>query len=279
MFTIGEFATIGRVSARMLRHYDAIGLLTPIEVEASTGYRYYSAAQLRRLNRLLALKDLGFTLHEVGRLLGAEQAGAAVDAGELRGMLRLRRAELARAIAADQDRLDRVEARLRVIEGENAMSNHPVTTSAGPGAHLAQLSAVAAGDSSEIGPVVQGLYQDLQAQLARAGVMISGPAVAHYETLPDGTLHCHAGVTVAESVTSVGTLEVVDLPGLAQAATVVYEGPMSGIGEAYQRLAVWIEDNGYRTDGTARETYLVTHPRPQQEWVTEVRMPVFTAGT
>ena len=39
-------------------------------------------------------------------------------------------------------------------------------------------------------------------------------------------------------------------------------------------LAVWIEDNGYRTDGTAREVYLVSHPEPQQDWVTEIQMPV-----
>ena len=52
MFTIGEFATIGRVSVRMLRHDDALGLLVPARVDAHNGYRHYAADQLRTLNRL-----------------------------------------------------------------------------------------------------------------------------------------------------------------------------------------------------------------------------------
>ena len=98
MFTIGDFARMGRVSVRMLRHYDRIGLLPPARVDVYTGYRYYTADQLRRLNRVVALKDLGFTLAEVARILDAD-----VEPAELRGMLRLRRAQVAEQITADQD--------------------------------------------------------------------------------------------------------------------------------------------------------------------------------
>ncbi|RBL79553.1 MerR family transcriptional regulator, partial [Streptomyces cavourensis] len=44
MFTIGDFARYGRVSPRMLRHYDAIGLLRPDRTDPATGYRFYGAA-------------------------------------------------------------------------------------------------------------------------------------------------------------------------------------------------------------------------------------------
>src|SRR6266545_2388046 len=64
MFSIGDFARHGRVSVRMLRHYDAIGLLRPAHVDRVTGYRSYEARQLSRLNRIVALKDLGFTLQQ-----------------------------------------------------------------------------------------------------------------------------------------------------------------------------------------------------------------------
>src|SRR5437016_14577064 len=69
MFSIGDFAGLGRVSVRMLRHYDAIGLLRPAAVDPASGYRYYQADQLRRLNRVVALKDLGFTLEQVRAIL------------------------------------------------------------------------------------------------------------------------------------------------------------------------------------------------------------------
>lgn len=86
MFSIGEFARLGAVSIRALRHYDEIGLLRPAEVDPVTGYRSYSAKQLRQLNRIVALKDLGLSLGQIRQLLD----GITVD--ELRGMLLLRRA-------------------------------------------------------------------------------------------------------------------------------------------------------------------------------------------
>jgi DNA-binding transcriptional MerR regulator len=46
----------------MLRHYDAIGLLEPVRVDPATGYRFYEASQLSPLNRIVALKNLGFSL-------------------------------------------------------------------------------------------------------------------------------------------------------------------------------------------------------------------------
>ncbi len=95
MFSIGDFAKHGRVSVRMLRHYDAIGLLRPAHVDPYSSYRSYTAEQLARLNRVIALKDLGFTLTQVHEILDAE-----ISADELRGMLRLRRAELEAAITA-----------------------------------------------------------------------------------------------------------------------------------------------------------------------------------
>ncbi len=95
MFTIGDFARYGRVSARMLRHYDAIGLLRPARTDPVSGYRFYEAAQLARLNRIIALKDLGFGLQQVAAILDEQ-----VSVPELRGMLRLRQAEQAAARAA-----------------------------------------------------------------------------------------------------------------------------------------------------------------------------------
>src|SRR5581483_10239178 len=60
MFRIGEFSKIARVSGRLLRYYDEIGLLSPQSIDPETGYRYYSARQLPRLNRILVLKELGY---------------------------------------------------------------------------------------------------------------------------------------------------------------------------------------------------------------------------
>jgi len=82
VLAIGDFARLGRVSVRMLRHYDAIGLLRPAHVDPTTGYRSYQAAQLAELNRIVALKDLGFTLEQVRVMLDER-----VSVEQVRGML------------------------------------------------------------------------------------------------------------------------------------------------------------------------------------------------
>jgi DNA-binding transcriptional MerR regulator/uncharacterized protein with PQ loop repeat len=83
MFSIGEFARHGRVSVRMLRHYDAIGLLRPASVDRDNGYRFYQASQLADLNRIIALKDLGFTLQQVQAILAEQVSAAAAGTGEV----------------------------------------------------------------------------------------------------------------------------------------------------------------------------------------------------
>ena len=69
---LGKFSKIAQVSGRQLRHYDQLGLLTPEHTDPSTGYRYYSAKQLPRLNRILALKEMGLSLEQIKRMLEDE---------------------------------------------------------------------------------------------------------------------------------------------------------------------------------------------------------------
>ncbi|MFR1190398.1 MAG: MerR family transcriptional regulator [Oscillospiraceae bacterium] len=69
MLKIGEFSKLSRVSVRMLRHYDELGLLAPSEVDPMTGYRYYSERQLIAAGRIAALRALGFGLSETRELL------------------------------------------------------------------------------------------------------------------------------------------------------------------------------------------------------------------
>src|SRR5690606_8934828 len=166
MFTIGDFARIGSVSVRMLRHYDALGLLTPARVNPSTGYRHYEAGQLSRLNRIIALKDLGFTLRQVGEILDEK-----VPVEQLQGMLRLRRAELEHEAVDARTRLARVEARLALIESEGRWPDGEVVVKELPAIRVAELTAIAASyEPDDIGPVIQPLYGRLGALLDEAGL-------------------------------------------------------------------------------------------------------------
>jgi predicted transcriptional regulator YdeE len=111
MLKIGAFAQEANVTVKTLRHYARLGLLKPSWTDRFTGYRYYSQEQVSRLNRILALKDLGFTLEQIGQILQQE-----LTLDELRGMLKLKHAELAQHIREEQARLSRIEDRLHRIE-------------------------------------------------------------------------------------------------------------------------------------------------------------------
>ena len=274
MLTIGDFARLGGVSVRMLRHYDATGLLQPARVDPASGYRYYAVDQLNRLNRLLALKDLGFTLDRVRTVLDDE-----VSPDELRGMLRLRRAELAEQIAADAARLARVEARLRAIEKEHTMDTltdkdfevGPVT-----GHRLVTLTATV-DDLSDVGPVVGPLFERVAGAVGAAGGAPSGPAVAQYSVGDDGGVELLVGLPwdgeTSPAITDAGA-RVVDLPPLPSCARTTYRGPMTGIGEAWARFVRTLDEAGWALDGPCREVYLHTPFDDPDAWVTELRQPV-----
>ncbi|NGO69997.1 MerR family transcriptional regulator [Streptomyces boncukensis] len=284
MFSIGAFAAHGRVSVRMLRHYDAVGLLRPARVDPASGYRYYTADQLARLNRIIALKDLGFTLQQVRVILDEREP---VSAEELRGMLRLREAELEASLAADAARLARVGARLRMIESEGRMSSgDDVVIKSLPAVRVAELTGLAErSEPDAIGPVIQPLYGELLERLETAGVALAGNGLAYYEETGAGedgdggdAVRVHAAVQIDPGTPPdvPGAFEVRDLPAVECAATLVHRGSMDEVMPSLQTLARWIEANGYRSAGYPRELQLSCEGGPDQ-WVTELQEPVVRA--
>ncbi|WP_117215199.1 MerR family transcriptional regulator [Allorhizocola rhizosphaerae] len=274
MFTIGEFASLSRVSIRMLRHYDAIGLLRPASIDSSSGYRLYRADQLRRLNRIVALKDLGFTLQQVQQIIDDK-----VDVTELRGMLRLRRAQLEVQMAADAARLTGVEARLRMIEREGFMSTEEVVLKQIAPIRVATLTATAAGYGPEqIGPVIQPLYGQLCERMLAAGLTLDGgPAVAYYEPADGESVIVHAGRPTTADASAAKDFAIVDLPMVPTAATIIHRGSMDDVMQSEHILARWIEDNGYKPVGLHREVYLDYHPDKVDEGITELQIAVVRA--
>src|SRR6187402_1005814 len=109
MFRIAEFAQLSGVSARTLRKWDALGVFRPVWVDAATGYRGYSPAQLPGLRRILALRDLGMPLAEIAELASEVRVAAALER---------RRAEL----EAERSELER---RLRALDISVALAGDP----------------------------------------------------------------------------------------------------------------------------------------------------------
>ena len=266
MFGIGAFARLGGVSVRTLHHYDELGLLAPAHVDPDTGYRWYEAEQLARLNRILALRDLGFALGDIGPVLTES-----VSADELRGMLRLRRLEARDRVEQEGARLARVESRLRRIEEEKTMPDYDVIVKALPAQRFAVRTATARAFDQTLGEIFPPLYRELNAQLAAHGIAVSGPSVAWYEDSEDETLPVGiiAGLPIdAADVPS--DLEERTLPAADRAATTVHRGSMDDCAAGYEALLRWTEDTGEHIEGYSREIYLECDG-PPDTWVTELQ--------
>ncbi|ASN40573.1 MerR family transcriptional regulator [Paeniglutamicibacter terrestris] len=276
MFSIGEFASIGQVSVRMLRHYDDIGLLPPARVDPHSGYRSYKGRQFAVLGAILAYKDLGFRLDEVARIVQGE-----VDDLALHTMLTSRRTELARQLDLDSARLGRLDMRLRHLEGAPLMSTITTELKPLPAQHVAQACAVVPGFGPEnITPIIGPLFGRLARDLVAAGVRPGPRSLAMYEAIESGDgegARAYAAFLVDADVEPGIGFAIADVPGAALAATTVHYGSMDTIGTSWEALHAWIEENNYELAGVCRELYIVSEPEPQENWVTELQQPVIRA--
>ena len=279
MFTIGEFARLAGVSVRTLRHYDDIGLLRPVTVDPDTGYRGYSAEQLGRLNRVMALKDLGLSLTQARRLLDG------ITLGELRGMLILRRAQLEHELQEHQNQLLGVEARLRYIATEGTMPADDIVAKRIPATGVVVIAGQAPAFGPEnIVPVVNrlaGLFDQLGIQDRVKG---TGPRMIFYEPGPDEDVTVYLALPAAEPPGELPAPARYRVLPEIEAATAVRSGPAAGIFPVvYHDLVRWIHERGYHAAaGPGREIWVneVDDIADVAQQVFEVQLPFTrTAGT
>jgi len=270
VYRIGEFSKICRVPVSALRYYSDLGLLPPAAIDPDSGYRFYEAVQLPRLNRILALKDLGLSLDEIESILNEE-----LSAQELRGMLRLKQAEMSQAVAEQKAQLTRVEHRLRLIESEGTMPQYEVVVKELAPQYVLSLREIAS-NPEHVGTMIADGYSALMP----AGIMPSGPCFSLYhdpEFNPEN-LDVEVAYPVAPDVTSApqtpggrsfGSRVV---PG-GKIAVTLHQGSYDTIDQAYAAIGEWVENNGMMMAGPPQEAYL-TPPDDPSGPMTEIRLPV-----
>lgn len=283
---IGDFSQMGQVSVRTLRLYDERGLLKPERVDHLSGYRFYSMEQLPRLNRILALKDLGFSLDQVSRVLSED-----VPAEQLRGMLTLKQAEIERQLTEGRTRLMRVEARLKQIEEEGKPSPYEVVLKKTARQTVASARRVV--PTLEDMPVYRcELYDELYDGLNRRGIRPEGPEYALYHDVEflERDINMEAAVAVDEAPEAPSgdgdRLSFRELPAVAEMATVVHRGSAWEIPRAIAALFGWIGANGYAAAGPYRELHLYgrendhfrADPTNADAVLLEIQIPVEQAG-
>jgi DNA-binding transcriptional MerR regulator len=265
VFTIGPFARIAGVSAKVLRTYDAAGLFRPVWTDPATGYRYYSPAQLPDVRRIVALRDMGIGLEEIGRLIGGGT--------DLRTALDRRRAELERERREIERRLATLEITVEMGvggTGEPDVVVRPVR---------AETVAILAVDASseDLGTA----YYELETLVRDQGRRAHGPPGAIIET--DERVDIF--VPVSRPIQPTGRITAGRLAA-CRAATLLQRGPYDRMDEGRRTLERWVTGAGLTTAGPLRIIYLQFGAEPElrlprgylvdrdADLVTELQLPV-----
>ena len=276
MFSIGEFARLGTVSVRTLRHYDEIGLLLPAAVDPRTGYRCYSPAQIRQLHRIIALKELGLSLGQVKQLL------AGITPEELQGMLMLRRAQLEQELDSHKTQLLEVEARLRYIAREGAMPADDITVRTIPAMGVVAIAAPAPGyGPANVVPVINRSRKQFDELGIPGLVKTAGPFMIFYRDNAGDDITVCLALPVAEPPGELpAPAEYLVLPG-AEAVVTVRSGPAASIFPmVYHDLVQWADAHGYQASGPGREVWVneVDDIAEVSQQVIEIQLPFTRPG-
>lgn len=246
MFRIAAYARLAGVSAKMLRAWDELGLFHPAWTDRSSGYRYYSPAQLPELRRILALRDLGLPLAQVTELV----AGGA----DLRPTLERRRLELEAERREVERRLGALEISVAMAEAGSAAPD--VVLQPVPRELVATLAVGRDEDDS-------AAFYELEAVVRGLGLRAHRPpAMLVHPPGPDGPVPDEVVVPVTARFAARAGIEVRELPA-CRVAAVIHRGPYAGLHEAQAALERWVAAAGLTVTGRLRIVYLQFGAEPE----------------
>lgn len=268
MLKIGDFSKLSRVSIRMLRHYDEIGLLKPLQTDPDSGYRFYSEEQLTVVGRITALKDMGFGLSAIGQLLPHYD-----DKALLERHLLLKQAELQEAHQKTAYQLRLLDTALERLRKDEVMM-YDVTVKTFPERYAATVRMTI--------PVydMEGmLWSTLISETASLNLIPDDPCycevVYHDKEYKETSVDVEARKTVKGTYPDTEHVKFKLLPPVT-AACATCKGPYSQLNDAMAAVADWACSNGYEFDGPAFNIYHVSphETSDPNEFVTEVCYPV-----
>lgn len=269
MFRIGEFSRLVRVSPRMLRHYEKCGLLYPAEIDRFTGYRQYGAGQIPLLANIVRLRDMGFSIDEIGDVLPHLDDHAYMDR-----ILRTKMAEVKSTIEAEQEKLELLMQMSDTVRKERNIMVYEVKLEKLPAVKVLSLRGIIPHYRDE-----GMLWEKLGGYIAENQIACHSDGYSTYfdEEYKEADPDVEIAIPVDVLGESKGEFVFKEYPEIAKAATVRFSGPFDGgYDAASEKLAGWMEENGYAFAGHLRG-HVITSPDEdsnQENWLTELQAPV-----
>ena len=268
MLKIGEFSKLSRVSVRMLRYYDEIGLLKPAETDRFTDYRYYREDQLPTMCRITSLKDMGFALADIVKILGIYDEREALE-----GYFSARQRELEEISLDAARKLALLDAARERLRKEQTMS-YDITLKTIPERYAATVQMTIPRYEDE-GMV----WSTLIGETCRMNLAEADPCLCAVTFLDGEYKETDVEVLAWKTVKGVyPDTEHVKFRTLPEVtvASCIFRGSYAQITNVYAAMIGWIEANGYETDGPMFNIYHISphETKNPDEFVTEACYPI-----
>ena len=269
MLKIGDFSRLSRISVRMLRHYDELGLLTPLYTDPDSGYRYYGPAQLARANRIRSFREMGLGLQSIRLIL---QTGE--DADAIRARLCAQRTALESQLESTSRQIRLLDAALSQLRKDDFSMQYDVTLKQFPAMPVASVRGRLRSYADE-----GQLWHLLMEETASRPLSYAQPcyalAIFHDKEFKESQVDVEIQMTVKELCPDTEHVKF-KMTEPVQFASAVFQGSYEQIGPVNQAVAQWIEDNGY---ALASSMFNIYHVGPHQaqdpaDYVTEVCYPI-----
>jgi effector-binding domain-containing protein len=271
LYKIGDFSRLCRITVRTIRYYDEIGLLKPVRVEQTTGYRYYSIEQLPMLNRIIMLKGIGLSLDDIKGLLNN-----GMSADYIRQLLQVKRTEIQERVNQDSGRLKQVEVWLDRINKEGTiLTDINIQRKTVPA--LRVISKREIGTYEE---TIAKLHGEIVWQINHPGnqetVKVTGPVMGlfyddEYKE-KDADIEVAIPISGEISINKVN-IEVKTLPK-CEVISAMHKGTLYDINKAYAQIMEYAEEHDLKLITPVRELYFTyLEELPEDELLTEIQFP------
>ncbi len=268
MFKIGEFSKLTQVSIRMLRYYDEIGLLKPSQIDPWTGYRMYSVEQIPVLNKIVYLRDSGFTVAEIAVALTNEEEQQLIE------QLNAKYAQIENTILEEKEKLKKIELAKKELVHKKSEMHYNISLKSIPAYQVLSLRRVVPTYYHE-----SELWKELSSFATQNHIPVSDKTFSIYHDIEykEKEVDIELCAEVKKLGKSTGDFIYQTIaPVPIMACTMVY-GEFSNIARAYLAFSDWLQKNSeYKMSGPNRQ---LVHRGPWNEpnpdkYLTEIQIPL-----
>ncbi len=268
VFRIGDFSRLARVSIRMLRYYDELGILKPHYTDEITGYRFYSSTQIALVNRIQVLREMGFSLVEIAQLMEKE-----LESRQLKTLLENRKRVIEENIKSENEKLLRVCTLIELINKEELGMNYDIAIKQIPEYKILSLRDTIKYYSEE-GKLRQELNDFIEENKIKS--IFPYYTIYHDKGYKECDIDVEVSVCIQEDIQPTKRIKVRTLEEIKEMAVVFHKGPFEDMSLAFHALGKWMDANGYEGAGAVRAIYHKGHwcEKDPAKFLTEIQMPI-----